>query len=216
MDITIRLEQREDYRTVEEMTREAFWNLFVPGCDEHLLAHKLRDCAAFIDELDFVAVSEGKIVGNIMYCRAAVLDDSDVEHEVICFGPVSVWPQLQGKGIGGALIRHSLEEAAKMGFGAVLIYGDPGYYHRFGFEPAKKYGIKTSEGGYLAALMALELTPGALSDISGRFIDGDQYIIDPQELAEFEKTFPYKEKFVTESQRIHEQMCQQVEMDQKE
>lgn len=216
MDIIIRLEQKEDHRIVEEMTREAFWNLHVPGCDEHLLAHKLRDCPAFIEELDFVAVSDGKIVGNIMYCRAVVSDDGGGEREVISFGPVSVWPQLQKQGIGGTLIRHSLQKAADMGHSAVLIYGDPAYYHRFGFEPAKKYGIRTSQGGYLDALMALELKPGALSGVSGRFLEGEQYSIDPQELAEFEKTFPYKQKAVTESQKRFLEMSQQVEMDEKE
>ena len=209
MDISIRLEQKADHRIVEEMTREAFWNLFVPGCDEHLLAHKLRNCAAFIPKLDFVAVMDGRVVGNIMYCKAVVLDDKGAERHVITFGPVSVWPQLQKQGIGGALIRHSLKKAAQMDFGAVLIYGDPAYYCRFGFEPAQKFGISTSQGGFLDALMALELKEGALGGISGRFIEGEQYSVDPHELSEFDKTFPFKEKSVTESQKRFAELSEQ-------
>jgi len=54
MNITIRREEKIDHRAVEELTREAFWNLHVPGCNEHLLAHKLRSCAFFINDIDFL------------------------------------------------------------------------------------------------------------------------------------------------------------------
>jgi predicted N-acetyltransferase YhbS len=201
MDITIRREEPRDYRIVEELTREAFWNLHVPGCDEHLLAHNLRGTAVFVPELDFVAEADGEVVGSIMFCRAKVAEDGGGGREVLTFGPVSVWPRLQRKGIGGALIRHSLKAAAEMGFTAVLIYGDPAYYCRFGFKPAEAFGIRTSEGRFHPALQALELVPGALAGISGRFFEGEAYHVDPEELAEFDKQFPYKEKFETESQK---------------
>jgi predicted N-acetyltransferase YhbS len=201
MDIAIRREEPRDYRVVEELTREAFWNLHVPGCDEHLLAHNLRTSEAFVPELDFVAEADSNIVGNIMFCRAKVAEDGGVEREVLTFGPVSVWPRLQRKGIGGALIRHSLKAAAEMGFTAVLIYGDPAYYCRFGFKPAEMFGIRTSEGRFHPALQLRELVPGALAGISGRFFEGEAYRVDPAELVEFDKQFPYKEKLETESQK---------------
>lgn len=210
MDICIRLENKEDHRIVEEMTREAFWNLHIPGCDEHLLAHKLRDCAAFIPKLNFVALSNGHVVGNIMYCHAAVKRDDGAEVSVLTFGPVSVWPKYQKQGIGSALIRHSLQKALELGYVAVLIYGDPAYYYRFGFEPAQKFGISTSQGGFLDALMALELAPGALDGACGRFFEGEAYYVDAEALEEFEKTFPHKEKRVTESQKRFAEMSSQM------
>lgn len=201
MDIFIRPEESKDYRIVEELTREAFWNLHVPGCNEHLLAHNLRSCMAFVPELDFVAESGGEVAGNIMYCRSKVISEDGTEHEVLTFGPVSVWPKLQSKGIGGALIRHSLAVAADMGFTTVLIYGDPAYYVRFGFKPAQEYDIRTAHGSFHQALQALELVPGALNGISGRFCEGEAYNVDDAELEAFDATFTPKEKFVTESQK---------------
>ncbi|MGM5629865.1 hypothetical protein O2K51_03100 [Apibacter raozihei] len=67
MKITLRLEEEAEYRIVEEITREAFWNVYSPGCSEHLIIHKLRMWPQFIKELDYVAVSDDKIVGNIAY-----------------------------------------------------------------------------------------------------------------------------------------------------
>lgn len=201
MNIQIRLEQERDYRTVEELTREAFWNLYVPGCNEHLLVHKLRNSPAFISELDFVALKGDQIVGNIMFCHALVKDEADNEYAVITFGPLSVLPEFQKQGIGTALIQHALITAADLGYTAVLIYGDPAYYHRFGFRSAKEFNIRTSEGKFLEAPMALELSDGALARVSGCFFEGEAYNVSEEELIEFEKTFPYKEKFVTESQK---------------
>lgn len=202
----IRLEVPADYRRVEEMTRDAFWNIHVPGCDEHLLVHKLRKCDAFIPELDFVAEIAGKIVGNIMYSYATVTDDSGCKHEVLTFGPISVDPDFQKQGIGTSLIKHSLAHAAKMGFKAVIIFGHPSYYERFGFKAAKEYGIITAWGRYMAANMALPLYEGALNGITGIYRDSPVYESDAEGLKEFERTFPYKEKCVTESQKEFERV----------
>ena len=201
MNIQIRLEQPGDHRTVEELTREAFWNLYVPGCSEHLLVHKLRSNPAFIPELNFVALKDDRSVGNIVFCYAAIKEDAGNQRAVITFGPVSVLPEFQKQGIGAALIQHALKTAADLGYTAVLIYGDPAYYPRFGFRSAKEFNIRTSEGKFLEALMALELSDGALASVSGCFFEGEAYNVDEEELVKFEKTFPHKEKFVTESQK---------------
>lgn len=210
MDIEIRLEREADRRKVEELTREAFWNLHVPGCDEHLLAHNLRQCAAFIPELDFVALADGQIVGNIMFCRAKVKSDDGGAQDVITFGPLSVWPEYQGKGIGSALIKHAIQMAGIIGYNAILIYGDPGYYHRFGFQHAEAFHIRTAEGIYMDALMALELYGGALKGITGRFLEGEAYQVDEAKLVKFDKTFPYREKRVTESQKRFSELANQT------
>src|SRR5512136_1108067 len=124
----IRNEQSEDYRTVEELVREAFWNLYVPGCTEHYMLHNLRKSEDFIPELDFVADKEGQIVGQIAYSRGIIKGKQSEDKEVITFGPVSVLPAFQKRGTGSALIIHTISLARDMGYPAICIYGDPRYY----------------------------------------------------------------------------------------
>ena len=193
-DLTIRLETSADYREVEYITREAFWNHHVPGCDEHYLAHVLRKSSCFIHELDFVAVQQGRIVGNIMYTHAKIVGDDGVEYPVISFGPVSVLPEWQGNGVGSALILRSLSEARKLGYTAVLIYGDPAYYSRLGFVAAETYGIGSSDDYFADALQALELKKGSLNGKQGRFFEDHAYEVDEKASAAFDRSFPPKKK----------------------
>ena len=122
MDISIRLEQPGDYRAVEYLTREAFWNLYKPGCDEHLLVHKLSKIPAFVKELSFVAVDQDKIVGSIIYSKAKVINQNQKEFEVLCLGPIGVLPPYQGQGIGSLLMNHSIEKARQLGYKAVILF----------------------------------------------------------------------------------------------
>ena len=195
MNISIRNEKPADYRIVEELTREAFWgHMDHPTCDgEHLMVHKLRDLPSFVPELDFVAEVEGKIVGHVIYSLAKVITPDDQEVEVLNFGPLSVHPSYQRMGVGSALMRRSIAEAAKLGKRAIIFYGHPDYYPRFGFRRASRYGIVSSDGGSWDSLMAMELYDGALDGITGRYVEDEVYEVDPKELAEFEKGFPYKE-----------------------
>jgi len=193
-DVTIRLEQPEDYQAVEHLTREAFWNHHVPGCDEHYLAHVLRESDCFVPELDFVAEQNGKIVGNIMYTRAQILCDSGEPFPVLSFGPLSVLPEQQGKDIGLKLVKHSLQRAAELGHTAVLIYGDPAYYSRLGFLPAETFGIGTADDYYMDVLQAMELVADALREKNGRFQEDAAYEVDSEASAEFDRSFPPKEK----------------------
>lgn len=201
MNIEIRHENETDYRAVEELTREAFWNVHVPGCNEHFLLHNLRKSADFIPELDLVAVADEKIVGSIIYSKAAVVSASGARRTVISFGPVSVLPSFQKQGIGSALIMQSLKAAEEMGYDAVLIYGDLRYYSRFGFRCAEKFDICSSDGMFSVALMALSLKPGALNRISGRFEESPEFNIDEAAFDVFDATFPLKEKGFAESQQ---------------
>jgi putative acetyltransferase len=200
MDLSIRYEREKDNRIVEELTRDAFWNLYAPGCVEHFVLHNMRNSPDFIPELDLVAQKDGRIVGHIIYTRGILQEDGGAKKEVISFGPLSVLRSLQKQGIGSALIKHSLKSAADGGYSAVFIYGDPRYYSRFGFRCAEKYDIKTSDGKFAVALLALELKPGALKNVSGRFIESPAFGFDESKFAEFESTFPFKEKAETESQ----------------
>ena len=200
MNINIRLETEKDHREVINMTREAFWDLYAPGCDEHLLAHKLRKIPAFITELDFVAELDDRILGNIMYSKALIKDGKGAENEVITFGPLTVSPEYQKQGIGSLFVRHTLKIAKDMGFKGVIIFGNPDYYHRFGFQSAEEFKISTSDGANFEQFMALELYPGALESIAGRFYEDAVFHIDKAETEEFDKDFPFKEKHITDTQ----------------
>jgi len=179
LNITIRLEEEQDYFQTENMTREAFWDLFQPGCDEHLVLHQLRQSAAFVPELDFVACAGDEIVGGIVYSRA-VVSNGQAQHTVLCMGPLGVLPAYQRKGIGARLLQTSLQKARELGYAGVVIFGDPAYYQRFGFRNAADFGIQTSDGGNMEAFMALELQEGALDGISGRFHEDSAFQVTPR------------------------------------
>lgn len=201
MNISIRHEKEKDFKAVEELTREAFWDLYKPGCEEHLIVHKMRDIPACIQELNFVACDEtDKVMGNIMYSKAKIVNNDNKEFEVLCMGPLAVLPSYQKQGIGTLLIKHSIEQAKKLGYKAIIIFGDPNYYHRFGFVNAETYHIQTAEGMNFEPFMALELYENGLTGISGKFYADKVFETDPKELEAFEKGFPYKEKHVTDTQ----------------
>lgn len=190
--LTLRMETPADYREVETLTREAFWNQYRPGCNEHYLVHTLRAQPAFIPALDVVAVQNGQIVGNIMYTHASVVRDQGQPLPVLCFGPISVLPSCQRQGVGGQLIRHTLQLAREAGHSAVLILGDPLYYSRYGFLPAEQFGIATADNHYSAALQAIELQPGALANASGIFVEDEAFSVEDEAAAEFDSQFPPK------------------------
>lgn len=202
MEYIIRIERPQDYKAVETLTREAFWNLYVPGCNEHYLLHRLRSSPGFLPELSLVAEWEGAVLGHIAFTRGRLVREGDSPLEVFSFGPLSVWPRLQGKGIGGALVRRGLKDAREMGCTAVCIYGDPRYYSRFGFRCAEKYDIRTADGKFAAALLALELVPGVLSQGAGRFVEDPAFDVDMSDFDVYDSGFEPKERLETESQRV--------------
>jgi predicted N-acetyltransferase YhbS len=199
MEINLRLEEEKDYRIVEELTREAFWNVYFPGCNEHFLIHNLRKANEFVKELDFVAIYNNGIIGNIVYVKAKI-KNMDKEYTVLTFGPISVLPEYQNNGIGSKLIKHTINLSKEMGYKAIIIYGDPEYYKRFGFKESKEYDITNKDKKYPAALLALELYPNALNGTKGIFDEGKPYEINEGEFEEFEKGFNKKEKGFAKTQ----------------
>jgi predicted N-acetyltransferase YhbS len=200
MSISIRQEEEQDFKNVEYLTREAFWDLYKPGCDEHLIVHKIRKVPAFVKELDFIACDKDRIVGNIIYSKAKVVNEENKEFEVLCMGPFAVLPSYQKQGIGSLLMNYSIEKARLLGYKAIIIFGNPDYYHRFGFKNAGEYNIQTSAGENFDAFMALELYDDSLKGISGKFYADEVFEIEAEELKDFEKQFPHKEKHVTDTQ----------------
>ena len=123
--IQIRNEQKSDYQIVEDITREAFYNMYVPGCMEHYLVHIMRGHEDFIPELDFVLELDGKVIGNIMYTKAKLTDENGEEKEIITFGPVSILPKYQQMGYGKLLMEHSFKLAVELGYDTIVIFGSP-------------------------------------------------------------------------------------------
>lgn len=194
MKILIQRTQPKDFLITENITRETFWNLFKPGCDEHLVLHNLRKSNCYISSLDLVALSENKIIGHIIITKANVVDIHNKEHQVLCVGPISVIPVFQKKGIGTKLLNETIAIAKVSGYSAMILFGHPDYYHRFGFVNAQNYGITTKEGMNFEPFMALELSPNALAAVSGKFYEDKAFETNEEELNEFEKLFPKKEK----------------------
>lgn len=207
MDIIIRPEREEDYLAAEHVAREAFWNLHVPGCDEHYLLHTMRKHPDYLADLSFVAEKDGQVIGGIYYTKSHVLDADGKQHDTITFGPVCVLPAFQRQGVGKKLIEYSRDIAASKGYRAIIIYGHPSNYCIRGFRGSKKFGITNPEGEYPYSLLVLELYPGALNGVTGRFYESGAYHFDPSEAEEYDKQFPYKEKLVTYTQEEFSIAC---------
>lgn len=188
--VNIRLEKPEDYREVEVLTKKAF-EIATPECDEHYLVHLLRKSNCFIPQLDFVAEADGRIVGNVIFSMAKLVDDNGSENSILTFGPLSVLPEAGNMGVGSALMKHSILEAKRLGYKGIAFHGHPDYYPRFGFQNAKVFGITSQEGTNYDALMAMELYEGALNGISGRFYEDEAfYSLEKDKVAEYSKGFP--------------------------
>lgn len=171
MKIELRKEQIADYKETEIVTREAFWNYYVPGCCEHYLLHIMRDSPQFVKELDFVAVSDGKIVGNIVYMKSFIEADDGNKYDVLTLGPISVLPGFQRRGIARRLIEHTRTLAAQMGFRAIFLCGDPLFYSRIGFMLAEDFGIRTADNMYFKPLHVYGLYDGSLNGLRGRYFE---------------------------------------------
>lgn len=194
MDIIFRATEVSEFYQTENLTREAFWNLFKPGCDEHLVLHQLRKSKCYIEELDFVAISKGIIIGHIISTKARVIDKQGKAHEVLCVGPFSVRPSFQNKGIGSRLMDHTIYVAEQLDYTGMILFGDPNYYHRFGFVNAQKYEITTKDDQNFEPFMALELQEDGLADVKGKFFEDEAFTTNEDDLVIFETKFPHKEK----------------------
>ncbi len=210
MGIIIRRETEHDYLETEHVAREAFWNLYVPGCDEHYLIHTMRKHPDYMEDLSFVAEKDGQIIGGIYYTKSHILDAQGESHDTLTFGPISVMPRFQRQGVGKALIEHTSKIAASKGHRAVIIYGYPSNYCASGFVSSKKFGITNPDGEYPYSLLVLELYPGALNGISGQFHDSSAYRFQSSEVVEYDKQFPYKEKLVQYTQEVFSIACHAV------
>ena len=196
-DYTIRPERSEDRRAVENLVRESFWNVYRPGCSEHYVIHVLRDDTAFVKELDFVMERDGRLIGQNMFMRTIIEADDGRVVPILTMGPIGITPELKRRGYGKALLDYSLENAAALGFGAVLFEGDIGFYGKSGFDYAEKFGIRyhdLPEGADASFFLCRELIPGYLDDVTGVYQTPRGYYVNDADVEAFDRGFPPKQK----------------------
>ena len=196
-DYTIRLERSEEHRDVENLVREAFWNVYRPGCSEHYVIHVLRDDPAFVKELDFVMEQDGRLIGQNMFMKTVIQADDGRVIPVLTMGPIGILPELKRQGYGKALLDYSLEKATELGFGAVLFEGNIDFYGKSGFDYADRFGIRyhdLPEDADASFFLCKELVPGYLDGVTGVYQTPQGYYVDDTDVDAFDKAFPPKEK----------------------
>lgn len=196
-DYMIRLERKEEYRKVEELVRESFWNVYRPGCFEHYLLNQLRKDVDFVRELDFVMEKDRKIIGQNVFVKARIRADNGKEIPIMTMGPICIAPEFQRKGYGKFLLDYSIEKAMALGCGALCFEGDIRFYGKSGFTFARNFGIryhglpKNADDSFF---LCKELIDGYLDEITGEYTTPQAYFIDEVEVEKFDKTFPYRKK----------------------
>ena len=194
---TIRGEEEKEYREVENLVREAFWNVYRPGCLEHFVLHQLRSDPAFVPELDFVMEKDGQLIGQNMFMRAVIKADDGRDIPIMTMGPICIAPEYKRKGYGKILLDYSLEKAAELGAGALCFEGNIDFYGKSGFDYARKFGIRyhdLPEGADDSFFLCKELKPGYLDGITGEYAPPQGYLVDEAEAEAFDGAFPFKEK----------------------
>lgn len=196
-NIVIRREEEKDYRETENLVREAFWNVYRPGCTEHFVLHCMRNNSAFVPELDFIMLLDGKEIGQVAYDWAEVkLSDGGIL-PVMTFGPIGILPEFKRRGYGKTLLDYSIQKAAEEGAGALFITGNIDFYGKSGFVPAKTKGIVYLDDPDADYFLVKELKSGFLSGKSGVYADPDLYFVadkNPEAFEAFDRTFPEKQK----------------------
>ena len=192
-DYIIRLERKEEYRDVENLVRESFWNVYRPGCLEHYVLNQLRNDPAFVPELDFVLEKDGRIIGQNIFMRAVIRADDGRNIPIMTMGPICIANDWKHRGYGRILLDHSLEQARKLGCGALCFEGNIGFYGKSGFVFASEKGIRyhgLPDGADASFFLCKELIPGYLDGITGEYAPPKGYFVDEAEAEEFDKTFP--------------------------
>ena len=195
---SIRVEEERDYSTVEGLVREAFWNVYRPGCTEHYVLHHLRSCPDFIPELAFVMEADGKIIGQNVFVKAQITKNEVTAFPILTMGPICIANEYKRKGYGKILLDYSLEKAKALGYGAVCFEGNIDFYGKSGFDYASKFGIKyhgLPEGMAADFFLCKELKPGYLDGITGVYATPAAYFVaeeNPEDFEKFEQEFNLK------------------------
>ena len=196
-DYIIRLERKEDHAKVENLVREAFWNVYRPGCLEHYVLHQMRDAEDFVPELNFVLEKDDEIIGQNVFAKAKITADDGREIPIMTMGPICIAPEYKRQGYGKILLDYSLEKAAEFGAGALCFEGNIDFYGKSGFSFASEFGIRyhgLPEGEDASFFLCKELIPGYLDGITGEYATPQIYFVDEAEADVFDQRFPDKKK----------------------
>jgi len=196
-NFTIRLERKEDYRQTENLVREAFWNVYRPGCLEHYVLNQLRSDEAFVSQLDFVMEADGRLIGQNMFMKASIKSDDGRDIPIMTMGPICIAPELQRKGYGKILLDYSLQKASELGCAAVCFEGNINFYGKSGCTFASDFGIRyhgLPEGADASFFLCKELIPGYLSGITGEYSPPQGYFVSEDDAEAFDRLFPPKKK----------------------
>jgi putative acetyltransferase len=161
--MVIRTESVKDFEEVYNLNFLAFGYRE----DESQLVERIRNSDEFIPEISIVAEIGNEIVGHILLSKA-VVEDKEESHEVIVLAPIAVKPNYQKQGIGSKLINEGLGKCKNLGFSIVLLIGHPEYYPKFGFKPARRFGLDLKQ--FVVpdeVFMVCELSEGELQKIKG-------------------------------------------------
>ena len=201
--MNIRLEQPQDWREVENLTREAFWNVYRPGCTEHYVLNQYRHNPDFIPELDFVMEEDGKIIGHVMFSKAEIILNDGSHFPSWTFGPISIHPDYKRKGYGLKLLNYALEKAKEMGIGLLQMEGNIDFYKHAGFDLASKFKIHYHDeprDADVPYFLAQELIPDWLFTngiVEATYCPPKGYFVadeNPEAFEAYDATFPKKEK----------------------
>lgn len=201
MNIIIRNETKDDYKKSENLTREAFWNVYRPGCTEHFVLYKFRESKNYIPELSFVMEKDGEMIGHVMYAHSHIKSYDGKTIPIMTFGPISIAPEYKGQGYGTRLLRYSMQKAKEMGGKALAITGNIDFYGKSGFILASEKGIRYADAEpsdrVVPYFLIKELEDGFLDNISGTYADPEEYFAAekyPEEFEKYDSQFPPKNK----------------------
>jgi len=156
--ITLRHERPADIPAREALLDQAFGASRAKKTSERLRKGRLP-----ADGLAFIATDGERVVGSARLWPIAC----GTGQPALLLGPVAVEASCRARGIGAALVRRALQAALRLGYGAIVLVGDPPYYNRFGFSAEKTAALKLPGPFERHRLLALELTPGALDGARG-------------------------------------------------
>ncbi|MBR5110406.1 MAG: N-acetyltransferase [Clostridia bacterium] len=206
MAVTFRREEEKDYRAVENMVRESFWNVYHPGCKEHYVLRCLRNDPAFVKELDILMEKDGELIGQNMFMRAVIRADDGRDIPIMTMGPICVSQAYKRQGYGKMLLDYSLEKAKEAGCPALCFEGNIRFYGKSGFTYASNFGIRyhgLPEGADASFFLCRELVPGYLKGVTGVYAPPEGYFCadrNPADFEAYEAQFPPKEKLVLPGQ----------------
>ncbi len=201
--MNIRLENSADYRDVENLTREAFWNVYRPGCTEHYVLNQYRNNPDFIPELDFIMEEEGRLIGHVMFSKAELILPDGSHKPSWTFGPISIHPDFKRKGYGLKLLNYALGKAREIGVGFLCMEGNIDFYKHAGFGLASEFNIHyhdIPDDADASFFLTQELIPGWLMAngiTEATYCPPRGYFVadeNPEAFEMYEATFPPKEK----------------------